>query len=109
MKITSNFFYKFQINNCFHVSILTPFKLEGQYLEEWIYYHLKLGFDHFYLIDNNDGDTDDMNVIQKLKNSSISSHLTFFNKRNTNRFNFRFFKLSNEIWDNLKPKDFAFG
>ena len=97
---------KFQNN--FHVSILTPFKLEGLYIEEWIDYHLKLGFDHFYLLDNNDGEIDDMDMINKLKNSSISSYLTFINKRNKKSFNDKFVRHQNEIWNNLKPKDWLF-
>lgn len=83
-----------------HVSIITPFKLEANYIEEWLEYHIKLGFDHFYLIDNNDGDTDDINMIKKLKNSSISSYLSFENKRNIKRYNDYFVSVLNKVWKN---------
>ncbi|MBR4152694.1 MAG: glycosyltransferase family 2 protein [Selenomonadaceae bacterium] len=38
------------------LSIVTIFKNEAQYLEEWLNYHLAAGVDHFYLYDNDSTD-----------------------------------------------------
>ena len=38
-------------------SIVAIAKLESQYIEEWVNYHLALGFDHIYLYDNEDSPT----------------------------------------------------
>lgn len=97
----------FSINKIGRVSIVTPFKLEDPYIEEWLEYHLKLGFDHFYLLDNNDGDIDDINMIKRLKNSPISRYITFENKRNLKRFN-DYFVDSNRYWRNLQKEDWLF-
>ena len=31
-------------------------KNENYYINDWVKYHLDLGFDHIYIYDNNDGD-----------------------------------------------------
>ena len=48
--------------------ILAVFREEGPYLKEWIDYHLNLGFNHFYLADNNFNDKDEpyLKEIRKL-------------------------------------------
>lgn len=47
----------------YKVSICAIFKDEGQYLEEWIEFHLIVGIEHFYLYNNGSSD----NYIQVLK------------------------------------------
>ena len=39
-----------------HLVIAAIFKNENAYLEEWLEYHLLVGFDHFYLYDNEGSD-----------------------------------------------------
>jgi hypothetical protein len=39
-----------------HLVIAAIFKNENPYLEEWLEYHLLVGFDHFYLYDDDGGD-----------------------------------------------------
>lgn len=40
----------------YNVSICAIFKDEGQYLKEWIEYHILIGVEHFYLYNNNSSD-----------------------------------------------------
>lgn len=40
----------------YNVSICAIFKNEGQYLKEWLEYHLLIGVDHFFLYNNNSSD-----------------------------------------------------
>lgn len=46
-----------------NVCIVTVFKNEARYLDEWIAYHLCIGVDHLFLFNN--GSTDDFNSIIK--------------------------------------------
>ena len=39
------------MNDC---CIITTARYEEQYLDEWINYHLSLGFSHIYICDNNE-------------------------------------------------------
>jgi hypothetical protein len=39
-----------------NISICTVIKNESRYLEEWIIYHKLIGFEHFYIYDNNSTD-----------------------------------------------------
>lgn len=90
------------------ISIVTTFKLEACYLEEWINYHLNIGFDHFYLYDNNDGNTDDILIIEKLKNSSISKHISFYNARNIERYNRFYLNIPTKMLESFNKEDWLF-
>ena len=46
------------MNNC---CIITTARYEEQYLDEWINYHLNLGFNHIYICDNNNSG-DELNI-----------------------------------------------
>jgi len=56
-----------QDNNIF--SIIAIAKFENQYLEEWISYHLKIGFDFIHIYDNSD--YGDIAIPEKYKNKVI--------------------------------------
>ena len=38
------------------IAIIACLKCEERYIKEWLYWHIKIGVDHFYLCDNNDSD-----------------------------------------------------
>ena len=59
--------------------ICGSFKMEGCYLEEWIDYHLNLGFQKIVLHDNNE-DENDKNYILKIMKKY--KNVYFINKRN---------------------------
>ena len=59
--------------------ICASFKMEGCYLEEWINYHLGLGFQKIYLHDNNI-ENDDKNEIKKIRKNY--KNVYFIDKRN---------------------------
>jgi hypothetical protein len=40
----------------YNLSIISCFKNEAPYMKEWIEYHLMMGFEHFYLYNNNSDD-----------------------------------------------------
>lgn len=65
-------------NYTFKCYIVASFRLEGYYLEDWVDYHLNLGFDKIYLLDNN-SDKDDLEYVEKLKNNQ---RVEIINKRN---------------------------
>ncbi len=46
------FFHKPKMNKKYYASICLIFKNEAMYLDEWIKYHLIVGFEHFYLYNN---------------------------------------------------------
>lgn len=46
------FFHKPSMDKKYYASICLIFKNEAKYLDEWIKYHLIIGFDHFYLYNN---------------------------------------------------------
>lgn len=43
-----------EIKNDIRVCILSLFRYEEKYLDEWVDYHLNLGFDRIFILDNND-------------------------------------------------------
>lgn len=55
------------------------FKSEGYYLEDWIRYHLSLGFDGVYLCDNNVG-ADDLKYVRQIE--AQFPQVQVINKRN---------------------------
>lgn len=55
------------------------FRLEGYYLEDWIKYHLALGFDGIFLCDNNSGD-EDLEYVKHIK--AQFPKVQIINKRN---------------------------
>lgn len=54
------------------------FRREGQYLKEFVEYHLALGFVHVHLFDNNSGADDEEDV----RNVAQNPQVTVYNKRN---------------------------
>src|SRR5207244_8928641 len=40
----------------YHLTACLMFKDAATYLDEWLRFHLNVGFDHFYLFDNNSSD-----------------------------------------------------
>ena len=62
-----------------YIYICACFAREGQYLQEWIDYHLGLGFDQVVLYDTNTG-TQDLEYVEKVK----SNRVTIVDRRNVN-------------------------
>lgn len=56
LKFLSLFFKTDQRDTKYEVSICSCFKNEAPFLKEWIEYHRLIGFDHFYLYNNNSTD-----------------------------------------------------
>ena len=76
------------------------FKNEAEYLDEWISYHLNIGFNTIVLFDNNVGD-DDKDAIEIIKQKY--SQVKFINKRGLSYdiggYNFELYKkLSKDQW-----------
>ena len=63
LKMVSLFFKKDKRETKYTVSISSCFKNEAPFLKEFIEYHLFIGFDHFYLYNNNSTD-DYLEVLQ---------------------------------------------
>ena len=60
----------------YHLAIAAIFKNETPYLEEWLEYHLLVGFDHFYLYDN-DGSNEVRELLAPYFRAGIVSHHPF--------------------------------
>lgn len=54
-------------------------KLENRYIDEWISYHIELGFSHIYIYDNNDCDGENINDV--IANKTYSNKVTVFDIR----------------------------
>jgi hypothetical protein len=59
-----------------HLAIAAIFRNENAYLEEWLEYHLMVGFDHFYLYDN-DGSMETREVLAPYFRAGVVSHHPF--------------------------------
>lgn len=81
--------------------IVACFRSEGYYLEDWIKYHLALGFDGIYLCDNNIGDSDLEYVAQV---SAQFPQVKVINKRNLKYEQEKWYV---EIYKQLSPGDWC--
>ena len=82
--------------------VLACFAREGPYLEEWVTYYLKLGFDRITLLDMNRGE-DDVEFIRRIASSCV----TIVDKR---KFGFSMDKqavLYSEFYRTLRPIDWC--
>jgi len=59
-----------------HLAIAAIFKNECPYLEEWLEYHLLVGFEHFYLYDN-DGSDEVRQILAPYFRAGVVSHHPF--------------------------------
>ena len=63
----------------YYTAICLVIKDENRYLKEWIDWHVKLGFEHFYIYDN--GNVDNVNDIVPMYDEVIQENITVVNWR----------------------------
>ena len=63
----------------YFLTMVAIFKNEDDYLEEWLDFHVKQGFDHFYLYDNNDIVPNENTKKILLKHSDKVTHIKWNN------------------------------
>ena len=74
--------------------IVSLAKLESNYIEEWVRYHLGLGFEHIYLYDNEDKPTYE-EILKKFSKQVSVIHMPYNNRKKQS--NFVFLNTSNKI------------
>ena len=76
LKILSFFMKKDTRKTKYYISMCSCFKNEAPFLKEWIEYHLFIGYDHFYLYNNNSTDNYE-EVLQPYVNSGVVTLIEF--------------------------------
>ena len=69
--------------SCRHhsVAIVAIARLENLYINEWIEYHVKLGFDRIYLYDNACGNEDHIDKVLTVQNSKFVTVIPAYDKK----------------------------
>ena len=62
----------------YKLAIVTCIKNEGEYIKEWLDYHLLAGVEHFYIYDNNSEDNT-KEILQPYIDKNIVDHISFPN------------------------------
>ena len=78
-KVSSGIIVQFE-RNVVRIIACVVVRREGQYIREWIDYHLAMGFDELYVFDNNMG-LDDLESIAEI---AKLDHVTVIDKRDVN-------------------------
>lgn len=76
LKVASLFLKKDERKTKYSLSMCSCFKNEAAFLKEWIEYHLFIGYDHFYLYNNNSTDNYE-EVLQPYVNSGVVTLIEF--------------------------------
>eukprot|EP00117_Sycon_ciliatum_P041990 scpid55952/ scgid0269/ UPF0392 protein RCOM_0530710 len=58
----------------YHLAMMTIFKNMKPYLNEWIDFHLMVGFDHFYLYNNNSTDSPEEELAKYIQRGQVTMH-----------------------------------
>lgn len=64
----------------YSVAIVAIARLENPYINEWIEYHHKLGFDHFYVYDNSFGTEEHIDKVITHENAEVTTIIPAYNK-----------------------------